>query len=96
MAERQPKEGVAYPTLEAIGLAPQLAELERICAESRVGKHKGGTILERGEDHHYDKAVSHINRWVVGQPLDPDSGANHLIHAAARLLMAAHCNEERQ
>lgn len=79
-----------YPTLHAIGLGPQLAELERICAEAYKGKHAGETIIEWGEGYHWNKAISHINRGEFGQH-DSDSGARHLIHAAARLLMAAAC-----
>jgi len=77
-----------YPTLHAIGLGPQLAELERICAEARAGKHKGKSILAIPAEVHVDKAGTHVDSWLTAVR-DPDSGANHLIHAAARLLMAA-------
>jgi hypothetical protein len=81
-----------YPTLQAIGLGPQLAELERICAESAKGKHKGGGIFERGVCYHWDKAESHIKQAYL-EHRDPESGAYHFIHAAARLLMAAACQD---
>ena len=80
----------AYPTLHAIGLGPQLAELERICAGSAKGKHAGETILQWGEGYHWNKAISHLNHGEFGAR-DNDSGARHLIHAVARLLMAAAC-----
>lgn len=79
-----------YPTLHAIGLGPQLAEIERICAEAARGKHAGESIIECGTWYHWDKAESHLRDAYVS-PRDPDSGARHLIHAAARLLMAAAC-----
>lgn len=81
-----------YPTLHAIGLGPQLAELERICAESQRGKHAGGSIIH-SPWYHWDKARSHLERGDVPgfDERDSDSGASHLIHAAARLLMAAAC-----
>lgn len=83
-----------YPTLHAIGLGPQLAELERICAESQRGKHAGRSILELGPEGHMHKALSHFAGNIVTREIitrDNDSGARHLIHAAARLLMAAAC-----
>ena len=77
-----------YPTLHALGLGPQLAELERICAESQRGKYAGESVLAPGAAHHFTKALrSHLSH--PGR--DDDSGARHLIHAAARLLMAAAC-----
>lgn len=79
-----------YPTLHAIGLGSQLAELERICAESAKGKHAGETILGPGHDHHVLKAAQHMARHGAGRR-DIDTNARHLIHAAARLLMAAAC-----
>lgn len=81
-----------YPTLHAIGLGPQLDALERICAQSQAGKHAGQSILTPGSDHHYTKADSHMVSAIIelGER-DDDSGERHLIHAAARLLMAAAC-----
>ena len=79
---------VATPTLLAIGLGAQLAELERICAESQRGKHSGESILTPGHRYHVTKAFAHAR---AAYPRDADSGARHLIHAAARLLMAAAC-----
>jgi len=77
-----------YPILHAIGLGPQLAELERICAEAKAGKHANGDLASIPAEVHVDKAGSHIDRWLmVGH--DAETGASHLIHAAARLLMAA-------
>jgi hypothetical protein len=82
-----------YPTLHAIGLGPQLAELERICAEAGKGKHAGGNILAFDAGYHLHKGLSHLNGLSLGRHglRDRDSGARHLIHAAARLLMAAAC-----
>lgn len=81
-----------YPTLHAIGLGPQLEALERICAQSQAGKHAGESILTPGSDHHFTKADSHMVRAGFGYgERDADSGERHLIHAAARLLMAAAC-----
>jgi hypothetical protein len=80
-----------YPTLHAIGLGPQLAELERICAESQRGKHAGESVLEVGFAFQMSKAIGHMfvgDSWAMR---DPESNARHLIHAAARLLMAAAC-----
>lgn len=90
-----------YPTLHAIGLGPQLDEVERICAEAQRGKHKGESIFDLGASYHFDKSTSHLSetyvrpkdgpiRLVLHQR-DADSGARHLIHAAARLLFAAAC-----
>ena len=80
------------PTLHAIGLGPQLLELERICAESAKGKHAGTSIRDRSVEYHIDKAEHHVEQWDFsrGAP-DAETGASHLIHAAARLLMAAAC-----
>lgn len=85
-------EHVCCPTLLRIGLGDQLEALERICAESLAGKHAGETILDPGADHHFTKADSHMVRagFEYGER-DADSGERHLIHAAARLLMAAAC-----
>lgn len=80
--------GTDYPTLLAIGLGPQLAELERVCALSARGKHAGESIYEPGKRHHEAKALNHLSR---GRKHDLDTGARHYILAAARLLMAAAC-----
>jgi hypothetical protein len=77
-----------YPTLHAIGLGPQLAELERICAEAKAGKHANGDLASIPAEVHVDKAGSHIDRWLT-EVRDQETGASHLIHSAARLLMAA-------
>lgn len=81
-----------HPTLHAIGLGPQLDALERICAEALAGKHAGESILDPGADHHFTKADGHM---VQAGPRygerDTESGERNLIHAAARLLMAAAC-----
>lgn len=82
---------VALPTLHAIGLGSQLAELERICAESAAGKHAGESILDPGSEHHWVKALQHLQQPGGGGLRDPETNARHLIHAAARLLMAAAC-----
>ena len=82
----------AYPTLHTIGLGPQLADLERICAQSQAGKHVGESIHDPGVVHHLEKAANHLgSSGVYPSERDPDSGALHLVHAAARLLMAAAC-----
>jgi hypothetical protein len=81
-----------YPTLHRLGLGPQLDAVERICAASAAGKHKGETIAQHGPDHHFGKADSHMVRSGFGYAgRDAESGELHLIHAAARLLMAAAC-----
>jgi hypothetical protein len=82
-----------YPTLHAIGLGPQLDAIERICAESQSGKHAGVHPLSKGVDHHFGKADSHLVRAGYGYAERDESGELHLIHAAARLLMAAACVE---
>lgn len=84
-----------YPTLHAIGLGPQLAELERICADAYRGKHAGENIVEWGATYHHGKALSHLDRGGHGER-DADSGARHLIHVAARLLMTAACIDKEQ
>jgi hypothetical protein len=86
---------MSYPTLHAIGLGPQLAELERICAESAAGKHAGASVILAGSGYHWDKAIAHMHRAYLGAR-DADSGARHLIHAAARLLMTAACIDKEQ
>jgi hypothetical protein len=81
-----------YPTLHALGLGPQLDELERICAESAAGKHAGEPVASRGAKHHCRKAFGHL--WLAAVTVvDTETGALHLIHVAARSLMAAHCVE---
>jgi hypothetical protein len=83
-----------YPTLHALGLGPQLDAIERICAASQAGKHAGRPITDRGVDHHFGKADSHMVRAGFGySATDHESGELHLIHAAARLLMASACVE---
>lgn len=86
-----------YPTLHAIGLGTQLKALERICAQSLAGKHAGESIHDPGADHHFTKADSHMVRAGFGYgERDTDSGERHLVHAAARLLMAAACVDADQ
>lgn len=34
-------------------------------------------------------AARHVTRWEVGDTIDADSGRHALVHAAARLLLAA-------
>lgn len=85
-------EPTPYPTLEAIGLGRQLAEMERICAMSAAGKHAGECILEDGSRHHLTKAMRHHYAGTHGDR-DEESHALHLVHAAVRLLMAAACLE---
>jgi hypothetical protein len=80
-----------YPTLLAIGLGPQLAELERVCADSQRGKHAGESVTGSGYVHHVGKAYRHASYYGANNTRDADTGARHLIHAAARLLMAAAC-----
>lgn len=89
---RAEKAANPYPTLHTIGLGTQLDALERICAQSLAGKHAGESILTPGADYHFSKADSHMIRSeaVLGTR-DADSGERHLVHAAARLLMAAAC-----
>lgn len=89
---RAEKAANPYPTLHAIGLGTQLKALERICAQSQAGKHAGESIHDPGADHHFTKADSHMVRagFEYGER-DTDSGERHLVHAAARLLMAAAC-----
>jgi hypothetical protein len=83
-----------YPTLHSLGLGPQLSAIERICAESAAGKHAGEPVTAPGVDHHFGKADSHMVRAGFGySATDHESGELHLIHAAARLLMAAACVE---
>lgn len=96
---RGPEVAVAdrFPTLHAIGLGSQLDALERICAQSQAGKHAGESILDPGADHHFTKADGHMVRAGFGYgERDQESGESHLIHAAARLLMAAACVEEEE
>lgn len=82
-----------YPTLHAIGLGPQLDAMERICADSAAGKHAGEPVMSKGIGHHFRKAGSHMARSGYWQDDRDESGEFHLIHAAARLLMAAACAE---
>lgn len=82
---------VALPTLHAIGLGPQLAELERICAASAASKHAGESIRDPGAEHHWLKAAGHLTHDGTLDSRDPETNARHIIHAAARLLMAAAC-----
>lgn len=81
----------ALPTLHAIGLGPQLAELERICAASAASKHAGESIRDPGAEHHWLKAAGHLTHDGTLDSRDPETNARHIIHAAARLLMAAAC-----
>lgn len=85
-----------YPTIHAIGLGPQLDAIERICAESAAGKHAGEPVTAKGVDHHFGKADSHMVRAGYGYAERDESGELHLIHAAARLLMAAACAEANE
>lgn len=86
-----PRPPGVYPTLHAIGLGPQLAELERICAESARGKHAGESVLDLGVEQHTAKALGHLVFGDTWTTRDATTHARHLVHAAARLLMASAC-----
>lgn len=83
---------VDVQTLLTIGLGPELAAVERICLRSLETKYADESIEEKGADHHFSKADGHMvqSGFFLNAP-DHESGELHLIHAAARLLMAAHC-----
>ena len=34
----------------------------------------------------YDAAVRHMNAWLAGETHDPETGINHLAHAACNML----------
>jgi hypothetical protein len=83
-----------FPTLERIGLLPQLHAMERICAAAAAGKHAGESFKSLGVVHHLAKVGSHLAQsGTLGTVRDEESGELHLVHAAIRLLMAAACNE---
>ncbi|MGE4424982.1 MAG: dATP/dGTP diphosphohydrolase domain-containing protein [Solirubrobacteraceae bacterium] len=48
----------------------------------------GDRWTARPTTHHLAAALRHAFRWTAGETVDPDSGHSHLVHAAARLLMA--------
>ncbi|MCK9250364.1 MAG: DUF5664 domain-containing protein [Solirubrobacteraceae bacterium] len=48
----------------------------------------GDRWRRRPARHHLAAALRHAYRWLGGETVDPDSGHSHLVHAAARLLMA--------
>jgi hypothetical protein len=48
-------------------------------------------VTGSGYVHHVGKAYRHASYYGANNTRDADTGARHLIHAAARLLMAAAC-----
>jgi hypothetical protein len=41
----------------------------------------------------YDAALRHIFAWIDGEDLDPETGENHLYHAACELMFLAEWQE---
>ena len=78
-------------TIRAVGLAHEFATLASLF-EGGAGKHTGKALSDVTAEHHFTRADSHLVR--AGYALDVadgESGELHLVHAAARLLAAAHC-----
>jgi hypothetical protein len=77
------------PIIKQIDLAHEFEELERLLTG---GKHGGEPVKPLDPSHHFRKADQHMTSAGPGlDEVDWDSGALHLINAASRLLLAAHC-----
>jgi hypothetical protein len=68
--------------------APVIAELGLALLEGarKYGRHNYRAIGVRGSVY-YDACLRHLMQWWEGEDIDPDSGLNHIVKAAACLLV---------
>ena len=79
--------GVTKPNLSIIPLAP----LYELIAGFTEGARKYGPWNWRkekvSETIYVDAAIRHLNQWISGETIDPDSGLSHITKAIAGLII---------
>lgn len=74
------------PMLHLLPPGP-LAQIAQVL-EFGATKHHGPWAWTEGRNwsEHYDAMQRHAGAWWAGVDLDPETGASHMAHAAARVL----------
>ena len=89
---RQPVRG-AYKLLQTIDAEIQ-SEVDNVFQHGAI-KH-GERWRQQTSEHHYNKALGHMDAWYCGETLEADSGFHHLAHAMVRLYFAWKCRAKEQ
>ena len=50
--------------------------------------------VEDAENRYYAAALRHLFAWRKGEKIDPESGLNHLDHAACNIMFLQHFDRE--
>lgn len=83
------KDDSGKPALDMLSLLPPKAAVEVAKAFEYGGKKYGFDNYLRGTNwrRYTAAALRHIWAWLKGETNDPESGLNHLTHAAASILI---------
>ena len=77
-----------------------LGSVDRIFALGlmKAGRYRMQWKEDRNANYHAMKAKGHLEMYLSGEKIDPDTGEPHLSNACSRLLIALwhHFNEEKR
>ena len=92
LAEKNPSAvvGVKYdtqkPRFSLLPLKPLMAVVEVLELGARKYAPDNWKKVENAQDRYFDALMRHMIAWKMGEKYDPETGLNHLAHAACSVL----------